>query len=89
MTMLPSPTIVYMSKVDLLDVFREAYECGFQDGKKSSKKIDAPMNREETAKYLKCSTATIDRHWRHLRHQPKNGHAYWLASEISEHIKRS
>ena len=67
-------------KADTLKTFREELS------KVRAEVIESPMNRKETAKYLKCSVKTVDENWRHLRHMV-NGTPYYFKSEIEAYIK--
>jgi hypothetical protein len=53
------------------------------------KQSEPPMTKQETAKFLKCSTDTVDRRFGHLRHVVPNGPIYWYASELENFIKGS
>ena len=49
---------------------------------------ESPMTKKETARFLKCSTDTVDKRFGHLRHVVPNGPIYWYASEIENYIKK-
>ena len=53
------------------------------------KVIDQPMSKAKTAKYLGCSPATVDKHYRHLRHLTPGGQPIWFQSELEKYLKQS
>jgi hypothetical protein len=69
------------------DFKKEMIAALCDEAKKAVKEVhESPMNRKETAMYLKCSVKTVDKNWMHLRHVV-NGTPMWYRDEIEKYIK--